>query len=118
ILTADMDPESIFDPEKFLAERGYVHLEDYVIILPEDMEYVPSERVTVRTDGSKCNAVTSVQKERDAIVENDRYDDYCYDRMPNGDLFCDGISMSSDLDSCYEFSLHHSECEKCDKYPH
>lgn len=118
ILTPDMDLNDTFDPERFLSERGYVHFEDYVIKLPVDMEYIPSERITVLNDNGRCNAVTSASEMSSCIVENDRYDDFWYDRKPNGDLFCSGISMSSDLDSCYEFSRRHQECRKCEKYPH
>lgn len=118
ILTPDMDLNDTFDPERFLSERGYVNFENYVIKLPVDMEYIPSERITVLNDNGRCNAVASASEMRSGIVENDRYDDFWYDRMPNGDLFCSGISMSSDLDSCHEFSRRHQECRKCEKYPH
>ena len=55
-----------------------------------------------------------LEKRRAIDVENERYDDYWYEPDKEGNLWCSGISMKEDMDSCEAWQESHSdECKHC-----
>ncbi len=61
---------------------------------------------------SKEPETLEIEKER--LIKDEAYDDYFYDKKRDGGLWCSGISMHDDMDSCYNYQLSHKEtCKGC-----
>ena len=57
-----------------------------------------------------------LEKYRSDAVESERYDDYRYVPDEEGNLWCNGISMKEDIDSCCAWQESHpgsDECKNC-----
>lgn len=55
-----------------------------------------------------------LERKRKDDVASERYDDYWYEQDEEGNLWCNGISMKEDMDSCYDYQESHlDECRNC-----